>query len=128
MMQLFHHFPMNRKKAKHYHTGVAANTIVKVLKMMLPSSIASKFEVGCQLDGRMDALFMVPTVEAAKERLLSNIKEALQIRHRNEQSFTLNHPLSWQRNENDEDTSRYSGRDYSSGDSGSDFSDDGHSR
>ena len=65
-------------------------------------ALQQKLEFGCQyyannstsndidaVSQRLDELYLVPTVEAANERFLGRVKDALARRHANEQSFKL---------------------------------------
>ncbi|CAB9530842.1 expressed unknown protein [Seminavis robusta] len=82
-------YPLQYQAQKHYNGGVMFNVVLSMLKKMLPTKIGSKFETGFQFEGRLDSIYMVPTVEAANQRLLQSLDIALQRRYELEKSFSL---------------------------------------
>lgn len=86
--QLISHYPI-QTIMKHFHTGVIFNSLAGILKRTLPKEDAARFQVGCQLDARLDSICLVPTLEAAAERLLEHLAEGLRRRHQNEKDFSL---------------------------------------
>jgi hypothetical protein len=88
----FHHYPI-KQIMKYYHTGVIFNALAASLRKSFPAEFASpeRFAAGLELEVRLDALFLTPTREDGTKRFLNNIRDALQRRHDNEQSFSLNY-------------------------------------
>lgn len=82
-------YPMRFKKMKHFHTGVFINLLYSMIKRFLTPEIRKVIEVGCDFDGRLDEVYLTPTVEEANARLLQQIDEALGKRYENERAFTL---------------------------------------
>ena len=77
---------------KHYHTGMVFNVIASMLRKLLPEPLKSRFHVGCPFEGgRLDQVYLVPTVEMANARLLARLEEALRRRYDNQASFKLHH-------------------------------------
>lgn len=85
-------YPMRFKKLKHFHTGVFINLLYSMIKRFLTPEIRKVIEVGCEFDGRLDQVYLTPTVEEANARLLQQIDEALGKRYENERTFTLERP------------------------------------
>lgn len=86
--------PVKFRLHKHFHCGVFINLLFSLTKKFLPSEITSKFDMGCQFDGRLDEIYLIPTVAAANQRLLNNMGEALERRYSNMKSYSL--PVSGQ--------------------------------
>ena len=82
-------YPVKFREMKMFHTGVAANLTVALMKGYLPERIGSKFNLGCQFNGRLDSFYRVPTAEAADNRVQSEFEGFLRKRYENEHSFQL---------------------------------------
>lgn len=85
-------YPLNPQKVLFYNTNVVINTLVGILKPVLPRHVQDAFEVGCQIEGQeitLRDLFLQPTPEIAQANLLRNIQKLLQERAKNERSFRL---------------------------------------
>ena len=76
-------------RVRHYHTGVVYNLVASMMKKILPTDVADKFQVGLMADVSLDQLYLVPTPEIATQRLLLNMHNALKKRIANEKSFVL---------------------------------------
>ena len=87
-MELIYYYPV-KGEFRHYHNGLVFNIFASMLKKLLPTRLCNSFHTGCQLDARLDELFLVPTPEAANERIMERLKAALELRYSNEQSFSL---------------------------------------
>ncbi|CAB9523694.1 expressed unknown protein [Seminavis robusta] len=72
-----------------YHTPMAFNLLVSMMKRSLPENLKFKFQVGCTFAGRLNGFYAIPTPEAATQRALNSLCEALQIRYENERTFSL---------------------------------------
>jgi hypothetical protein len=82
-------YPLAVRRIKYFHTGMAMNILVAMAKSMLPESLRRNVETGCSAGCRLDTLYLVPTLEAANQRLLSRMAETLQRRYDNEHVFRL---------------------------------------
>ncbi|CAB9502755.1 expressed unknown protein [Seminavis robusta] len=82
-------YPFEYQTQKHYNGGVMFNVFLSMLKKIIPAKMGSKFETGYRFDGRLDSVYMVPTVEIANQRLLQSLDLALQRRYDMEESFSL---------------------------------------
>ncbi|CAB9507575.1 unknown protein [Seminavis robusta] len=82
-------YPVRYHAVKAYNTGVMFNVFWSTLKKLLPAKSVGKYEAGYQFEGRLDSIFMVPTVEAANQTLLHNLDLILQRRYDLEKSFSL---------------------------------------
>ena len=83
--------------AKHYHTGMIFNLLATLFKKFLPSDLKNRFQLGMQCDSRLDAIYLVPTPEIARARMLVRLQETLERRYENEKHFTLSDddPSEW---------------------------------
>lgn len=61
-----------------------------MLNKILPGDTRNRMEFGCQFDGRLDTVYLVPTPEAAQERMLGRLADSLRRRFENEKTFRLN--------------------------------------
>lgn len=86
--ELLFFYPI-RPQVRHFHNGIIFNVLASILKRLLPEAMKDNFHVGCQFDGRLDEVFLVPSVEAANERIMERLGEALERRYKHEQSFRL---------------------------------------
>ena len=74
---------------RHYHTGTFFNLVGSMLNKVLPNEM-NKMEFGCKFEGRLDSVYLVPTPEAAFERMLGRLADSLRRRFENEKTFRLN--------------------------------------
>ena len=91
-------YPCKITKIKHFHNNVAMTLLTSMMRPLCPKHLQQKLEFGCQYTGgndsnslpqRLDELYLVPTVEAANERFLQRVQDALSRRYANEQAFKL---------------------------------------
>jgi hypothetical protein len=88
-LQLLVYYPVNPKQTKHFNTGAMANIICSTIKKLMPIEVRDKFQVGYTFDGEMSQAFLTPTVEAANQRMIARMTQALWLRYDNESSFRL---------------------------------------
>jgi hypothetical protein len=83
-------YPFKIHQLKLYHTGVMAGMLVSMGKHLVPEEVHRTFQLGnvCEI-GRLGDLYMVPTVDAAQQRILRSFDEFLSRRYRNEAAFCL---------------------------------------
>lgn len=86
--EVLQYYPM-RGQLRHFHNGLVFNIMASMLKPLLPEQMKDSFQVGCQFDGRLDEVFLVPTMEAASQRILERLGQALGRRYQNEHAFKL---------------------------------------
>jgi hypothetical protein len=72
-----------------FHTGVAANLMAALMKSFLPARIHTKFNLGCQFDGRLCEYYRIPTEEEADRRVQAELEGLLKLRYQNERTFKL---------------------------------------
>jgi hypothetical protein len=72
---------------KNYHSGLVMNMLLSLLRRALPEGI--DVHAGFCWDCRLDSLYLVPTVEAATERMLRQLNECLARRFENAKEFSL---------------------------------------
>jgi hypothetical protein len=72
-----------------FHTGTMLNVAVSILRKILPENMRGDFQVGFMSDDHLADVLLVPTVEAANERVLKKMKEVLRRRYDIEASFRL---------------------------------------
>eukprot|EP00797_Seminavis_robusta_P031198 Sro670_g184720.2 (261) ;mRNA; r:42208-42990 len=83
-------YPINHHKIRYYHTGVFVNMLTSMAKKFMPIALRDQFEVGCISEsGRLSKVFLTPTVEVANARFMSRFLHSLELRYKNEKSFTL---------------------------------------
>ena len=82
-------YPLTITKMRCFHTPMVFNVLFSMTKRLVPSEFSTKFQVGCQYEGRLDSLYFVPTPEAATQRLLGRFAECLKRRYENEKAFKL---------------------------------------
>ena len=87
--ELLNFYPQTYRQIKYFHTGVFVNTIVSMMRRFLPRDIHSKIQTGCQLEGRLNTFYHVPSIEAANATLLERMKENLKKHFENVASFKL---------------------------------------
>lgn len=77
---------------KSFHTSSFYNIMASTVQRLLPRQRRPKFETGCTCDtGRLDTIFLVPTVEIANQRVLSQLSDSLRQRYEEDLVFSLNH-------------------------------------
>jgi hypothetical protein len=86
--QLLRFYPCSAE-VRHYHTGVAYNVFVSMLRACLPEKNRNSLVTGCTFDGRLDTFYLVPDVATANQRFLARLKETLRCRYLNEKVFSL---------------------------------------
>lgn len=74
---------------KLFNAGIVFNTVFSCCRAILPKNIRDRIEGGLTCDARLDSCFLVPSLEAARQRLLSRIEITLTRRYDNEATFTL---------------------------------------
>lgn len=79
-------YPLRFASFRHFHTNLVVNLIVSASKTVLPSFLHEHFEVGCQMNSRLDEIFLVPDLETANDRILASVQKALQERYEHEKS------------------------------------------
>ena len=82
-------YPVSFRELKFFHTGVCANLTAALLKQVLPERIHSKFNLGCQFEGRLDTYYRIPNEEQADQRVQSELECYLKLRYENERAFKL---------------------------------------
>ena len=82
-------YPCKWQRFKYFNAGTTFNLAMSMLRPFMPAHARDKLEFGCQFDERLDALYLVPTLEAANDRLVGRFVESLQLRYENEASFRL---------------------------------------
>lgn len=83
-------YPFRHKLIKNFHTGVFMNLVVSMSKPIIPKEMFNSYQMGCTCElGRLDRVYMKPSVRAANEKLLAATKMALEKRYANEASFKL---------------------------------------
>ena len=92
--ELAMHFPIETKEAIWLHTPMVANILCSFTKQWMNSRQGrwDRIKLGCKLDfydGRIDALFNIPSIQAAQEKVLFNVYNALVERYHNQKTFQL---------------------------------------
>ena len=83
-------YPLRFKQLKNFSTGMFVNVFVSMARDVIPTGHYSKLQLGCQsVAGRLDEIYMVPSVRAANARFLNDLRSALRDRYSNEASFSL---------------------------------------
>jgi hypothetical protein len=80
-------YPFKLNKLKYFNSGTAWNVAISMVKPLLPKE--STVELGCQLETRLDSLYLVPSLQDANRRLLGRVEETLRRRYGNERTFQL---------------------------------------
>ncbi|CAB9499577.1 expressed unknown protein [Seminavis robusta] len=91
-MELLWSYHVKVQTAKHFNTSVMHNVFLSLLKGVLPTRLKSMFDTGYRSDNRLDEYYLVPSVEAANQRLLASLDFVLERRYNLEQSFSLSLP------------------------------------
>lgn len=71
------------------NAGVVVNTLVAAVRRYIPSVVHSKFQMGSQNETRMDTICLVPSLEAATDRIVREMTESLRRRFEAEKMFRL---------------------------------------
>lgn len=83
-------YPLNFSSLMHFHTGLFVNLMSSIGRKALPARIAKKFLFGFGSDhGRLDEIYLQPSLEVANQRLLYQLGLALEWRYKNEAEFRL---------------------------------------
>lgn len=82
-------YPVIFRQIKYFHTGMFANMAAALMKRFLPEAIHTKIQLGCRFEGRLDTFYLIPSPEAANERILERMQICLRRRYENEQGFSL---------------------------------------
>ncbi|CAB9516501.1 expressed unknown protein [Seminavis robusta] len=83
-------YPMKLKKLRHFHTSMFFNLLQSMGRPFLPKDVKEAFEIGCcSVLGRLDNVYLSPSVAAANARFKRRIKVCLQTRQENASSFKL---------------------------------------
>ena len=89
-VELTSHYPFQFQSVKNFNTGIFFNLVISMARPFIPKHLYRTLQMGCQSElGRLDRLYLTPTVRVANERLLSSVSAALQKRYANEASFKL---------------------------------------
>ena len=82
-------YPTKFYKMRFLNAGLFVNLLVSMVRRFTPNEIHNKIELVNQSDNRMDQICLVPTAQAATERVLSEMSLALKRRYENERNFRL---------------------------------------
>jgi CRAL/TRIO domain len=82
-------YPYKLHQVVFQNAGVLVNTLVSSARGYLPSAIHSKFQFGSRHETRMDTVCLVPSLEAALDRLVRELTESLRRRFEAEKTFRL---------------------------------------
>lgn len=63
--------------------------LYSMIKRTLPAKVREKLEMGCIFGGRLDEVYLVPTVAEANQRFLLQVQDTLRVRHEREATFSL---------------------------------------
>ena len=83
------YYPMRFASYSMYHTNSLMNLVVSASRSLLPSFVHESFQVGCEMEGRLSDVLLVPTMEAANDRIMSNLEGAFRERYAIEAKFSL---------------------------------------
>ncbi|CAB9498510.1 expressed unknown protein [Seminavis robusta] len=83
-------YPIKFKKMMHYHTSLFFNLLHSMGRPFLPNDVKEVFEIGLfSVLGRLDIVYLSPSLEASNARFKTRIVESLQTRHQNASNFRL---------------------------------------
>ena len=82
-------YPVTYQRIKFFHSGVIMNMVNSLTKKVLPARIIEKMDLACNFDRNLGEIYLVPTPEAACERVYRQMTETLALRYRNERSFRI---------------------------------------
>ena len=87
--ELVEAYPIRFRKIKYFHNGMFLNLAISMTKRFVPKGSISVIETGCKVDQRLDAMYLVPTVEKANARLLRALEHTWEQRCLNVESYRL---------------------------------------
>lgn len=83
-------YPFEIQQIQCYNVGTVMNTAISLCRKLLPEQMRNKVSVGHHNDvGSLRDICLVPTVEAATERVTQQMNDALRQRYDNIDSFKL---------------------------------------
>lgn len=82
-------YPVTFQRFKYFHAGVFINMLNSLKRRILPKRMVDKIDRACQFDGNLSDMYLVPTPEAACEKVCRNFCKALTTRYNNQRSFRL---------------------------------------
>lgn len=86
-------YPARWHEISWVNTPTPANMLFALLKPMMPEEIRSVFQLGVKFDesfdGRLNELFLQPSVEEANQRVIWNVQSFLAKRYHNQEHFQL---------------------------------------
>jgi hypothetical protein len=82
-------YPFRIDKVKYFNAGTIMALVTSMLKPFLPKEVREKLEFGYQTEQRLDSLYLVPSLEEAKLRLVGRVEDTLRRRFANEGAFRL---------------------------------------
>jgi hypothetical protein len=90
--ELWEYYPVRYKETFCLHTPMVFVVFLGVIKRLMNNSQIASLQTACSFggyEGRVDALFKMPTLEIAQENLLARIEGYLTERYQNEREFSL---------------------------------------
>lgn len=82
-------YPMSYSKVKLFRSGLFINSLLSLTKRFIPIRIYTNFSVGCTSAKRLDEIYMQPNMEKASKRVMVALNRALERRHHNQATFSL---------------------------------------
>ena len=82
-------YPLLYHRIRFFRTGMFRNLKTSMIRKLLLTHIYQRFETGCQYDGRLRSLFLMPTLELANRRLLARFDDTLRQRYDHQDTFKL---------------------------------------
>ena len=82
-------YPCKFAKFKFFNVSSTFLIVNSMFKQFLPEDARRVIELGCQYEDRLDTLYLVPTPEQARQRLLDRVNSCLIERYTNEAMFRL---------------------------------------
>ena len=83
-------YPMHFQSVLHFHTNLFVNLMVSLGKNLIPAETAKRFQFGYVSEaGRLDTLYLQPSLELATKRVLDKLYDALELRYTNDEKYTL---------------------------------------
>lgn len=93
MYELFQCYPKRHKEILFLNSPTVINVAHSLWKKYMTQDMKNAFRLGYQIQGmegrRIDELFKMPTPEAARQTMLSNVKSFLELRYDNQKNFVL---------------------------------------
>jgi CRAL/TRIO domain len=91
--ELIRPYPKNQRETFFLNSPECCNLLYGLLKRFLPEKITKSFQMGHQIQGmeyqRIDGLYKTPTPEIARQKVVLRVYDILQLRHRNQKTFSL---------------------------------------